>query len=144
MATGISSIKLSEFLWWGDRNAKKRVHVIHDNSISDTHILTEDLHGEQIYPIIYLIFEFLKSPTSSFPATAWCITMLLFVIARILLIAVESLDGPAKYHTRQHNNSFYSFIPDGQTLWSIYLLCVIPQIIDSSLRALVLLLVYVA
>ena len=102
---------------------------------------TEDLRGEGAQPIVYLMFEFLKSPQSSLPATAWALAMLLLVILRILLLAVENIDAPPQYYGRAHDNSLYSFVPSGQVLWSVYLFCVIPLIIDSCLRCFTLLLV---
>jgi len=129
-------------LW--DRRKVNRVHAVIAGTRrtgKETAAEAEGLEGESAYPIIFFIYEFLKAPQSSTPASIWSIVMLLCVTVRLLLLAVESIDAPDKYYGRAHDNSTYRFVPDGQTMWTIYLLCVTPQIIDSLLRAIVVWLV---
>ena len=93
-------------------------------------------------PIIYLLYEFLACPSSSFPARMWAVTMLLLACAKLLLVCVTSLDTPGQYPaSHSSSNAYYSFVPGADSLWVAFLVLAIPLILDASLRAAMALLV---
>lgn len=92
-------------------------------------------------PIAEMLYFFLTSPDSSRYAWYWSILMNILVLVRITAIGLESCDGPNQYHNRI-DRSRYKFLLSYEQYFELYIVCMVPLIIDAFCRVVMLSLLF--
>lgn len=117
-----------------DDKEHKLVHIDEDED-------DEDDEGEIGTPIASLLFDFLVDPHSSNYAAAWSIFTIILVMARVLAMCLESVNGPNEYYGRPEDLSQFPFLLTKPQYWKVYIATMVPLIMDGFGRIVFLLLI---
>lgn len=98
----------------------------------------DELEGRTFVVFSYL---FLSEPKSSRYAIFWSYLLCTLALAHVLALCMETCDGPNQYEGRQDFSRF-SFLPSAKTYRAAEMGCLIPLVVDSAIRLILLLLVF--
>ncbi len=92
-------------------------------------------------PLVLLMFDFFTEPKTSIIGYVWGVFTSFIVVLHILMVGLESCDGPNQY-TGRLNRSSYSFLLNENGYWTVTLVCLLPLVIDTGGRVILLLFIF--
>jgi len=98
----------------------------------------DDEYDELANALVQVLYDFLLDPQSSWAAYIWTVLMAFLVVMYMLVLTLQSLDGPNHYEGRVEMSS-YGFLMTDQSYFYALLGCMVPLLIDSFGKVILLL-----
>jgi hypothetical protein len=89
-------------------------------------------------PIAILLYEMLMEPTVNRYGIYYYVFLCAWIIIRVIAMGLETLDGPNQYYKRDKDLSIYPNLLTHDQYFSLYTACMVPLLLDSFLRLILL------
>jgi hypothetical protein len=98
----------------------------------------------EVNPMIHLLFDFFLDPRATPLGYAYGLFLTLLVSLHLLIVGLETCDGPNQYPDGDRSHATYKFLMTDEEYWTATCCVTIPLVIDAAFRIILLICVFTA